>query len=522
MCINHLKLSRYERQLNSVLNNDIGAPFSLLQNGSDVRGTVYSPEHSFYGELSPQVVASIATSFANFIKYRSNLSSPRIAVGRDTRLTGELLANAALCGIQLTGAVPLCCGIATTPAMFMSTILGEQPCDGAIMITASHMPSDKNGMKFFIAGTGVSSKELSEILNSSILDHSDIPQQQFEKLDIMTPYAAHLRDTIAQKLGTTAKARPLEGCRICVDAGGGAGGFFAHEVLAPLGADVSSSVLLEPDGSFSVHIPNPENSAAIAYASSAVLKAGADLGIVFDTDVDRAAAIASDGTPISRNALIALVGSMLSKQYSAAAIVTDSVTSDHLTRFLSEIGVFHHRFRRGYRNVIDEAVRLNSAGVNAQAAIETSGHCAFKENFFLDDGAYLSALIVVELCLCRREGKSLTQSIEKLGYPLESAEIKLAVSGISAPQLAAKLFVHIAGELEKYPDVKIATPNHEGIRANYLDGWFLLRSSLHDPCLVLNIESDTAGGIERTIDLLTPLIRHENLQPLSIDLAAIR
>ncbi|GFH21105.1 uncharacterized protein HaLaN_18345 [Haematococcus lacustris] len=101
-------------------------------------------------------------------------------------------------------------------------------------------------------------------------------------------YAAHLRHLIIK--GVASKDNPLFpllGLRIVVDAGNGAGGFFATEVLAPLGADISGSVFLDGDGSFPNHIPNPEHPSAMASGAHAVLQAGADLGIVFDTDVDR-------------------------------------------------------------------------------------------------------------------------------------------------------------------------------------------------------------------------------------------
>ena len=133
-----------------------------------------------------------------------------------------------------------------------------------------------------------------------------------------------------------------------VDAGKGAGGFYATGVLSPLGADISGSCFLEPDGNFPNHAPNPENAAAMAAAQQATVNNNADLGLIFDTDVDRAGAVLPDGRALSRDALIAMLSALIAKEKPGATIVTDSVPSDRLTKFLQEdLKLSHHRFKRG-------------------------------------------------------------------------------------------------------------------------------------------------------------------------------
>ena len=83
-------------------------------------------------------------------------------------------------------------------------------------------------------------------------------------------------------------------------------------------------------------------------------------------------------------------------------MVTDSTTSDQLTEYLEQcLGLKHLRYKRGYRNVINKAMELNEHGIDSQLAIETSGHAAYKENYFLDDGAYLATKIVIKLAQMR-------------------------------------------------------------------------------------------------------------------------
>ena len=132
-----------------------------------------------------------------------------------------------------------------------------------------------------------------------------------QRQDFMSVYAAHLTSLIRDGVKAKDYLHPLAGLHIVVDAGNGAGGFFAERVLAPLGADISGSRYLAPDGMFPNHIPNPEDAAAMASIRQAVLEEKADLGIIFDTDVDRAGAVLPDGEELNRNRLIALMLSLI-------------------------------------------------------------------------------------------------------------------------------------------------------------------------------------------------------------------
>lgn len=164
-----------------------------------------------------------------------------------------------------------------------------------------------------------------------------------------------------------------------VDAGNGVGGFYADQVLAPLGADVSGSQFLEPDGMFPNHIPNPENKGAIDAASKMVLDSSADLGLIFDTDVDRMGCIGATGQEINRNTLVALAAAIVLEDHPGTTVVTDSLTSDGLRTFIEQdLGGKQLRYRRGYKNVIDKSIELNKSGVDSALAIETSGHAALR------------------------------------------------------------------------------------------------------------------------------------------------
>ena len=374
------------------------------------------------------------------------------------------------------------------------------------MITASHLPADRNGLKFFERKKGGLDKaDIQEILQIAATGHhgSEIKQANsaWKNCALMEFYCEHLKSQISAILGLKTEDRPLGGLSVCVDAGNGAGGFYAGGVLEPLGADVSSSQFLEPDGMFPNHAPNPEDKSAVDALRRRVLETGADLGIIFDTDVDRMAVVGSNGKEIARNGIVALASLLCppAEDGSRGTVVTDSITSTQLADFLKEKGFEHLRFRRGYKNVINKGRELNEAGIYCPLAIETSGHAALKENYFLDDGAYLAAKVVAKAAQMKKEGKYIEDLLADLDEPAEEREFRLDVK---ADDFASYADSVLAGLQEKIasgivPGMTLEQPNYEGVRVNCPDGWFLIRKSLHDPLMPLNVESNAAGGVEK-------------------------
>ncbi len=306
---------------------------------------------------------------------------------------------------------------------------------------------------------------------------------------------------ICEEVNAADYEHPLSGFHIIVDAGNGVGGFYASQVLAPLGADTSGSQFLDPDGMFPNHAPNPENKQAMASVSAATVKANADLGVIFDTDVDRASCVDQSGKEINRNRLVALASIIALEGNAGGTIVTDSVTSTGLTDFINHtLGGVHYRYRRGYRNVINKQMELNASGVNCPLAIETSGHAAFRDNYYLDDGAYLITKIIIKTAQMGREGKALETLISALRDPAEATELRLKILCENFKAYGNSVIAQVEQCAEARTDWRLADDNREGVRV-FLDasdckGWFLLRLSVHDPIMPLNIESDTQGGVQ--------------------------
>lgn len=485
----------------------IGDFWGRLKSGSDIRGVASEGINGEEINLTDEVVKKISMAFAIFMyeKLGASKTDLKISVGHDSRISATRIKECVVAGLTEMGVNVIDTGLSSTPAMFMSTM--DLNCDAAIEITASHHPFNRNGLKFFTKTSGLEGEDIEKIL-SIAKDGNFLPLKvrgTCVKMNYMEQYCAHLREMIKQDVNSENFDCPLKGIKIVVDAGNGAGGFYASEVLAPLGADISGSQFLNPDGTFPNHIPNPENSEAIDSVKKKVIVEDADLGIIFDTDVDRCGAVDKKGREINRNRLIALAAVIALEKNPGGTVVTDSITSDGLKLFIEKkIRGVHHRFKRGYRNVINESQRLNALGVNSPLAIETSGHAAFRENYFLDDGAYLITKIVIKLAQLKAIGQNdIGSLIAELKEPKESIEKRIPILVDDFKAYGKKVISKLKNYAKDQESWQVDEKNLEGIKVYFKDkekkGWLLLRMSVHDPLMPLNVESDVTGGTEKIL-----------------------
>ncbi|MDE5671573.1 MAG: phosphomannomutase/phosphoglucomutase [Eubacterium sp.] len=464
-----------------------------LKSGTDIRGVAVKTETEEI-ELTDEVIEKICTAFVIWLRKKEGREDLRIAVGHDSRISAGRIKAAAVKAFAAEGVTVYDCGLSSTPAMFMSIVL-DIKVDASLEITASHHPYQRNGLKFFTKNGGLEGGDVKDILHIAYSAEPGSKAGSVINYDFMTVYCEHLKNKIISEVKDG--DRPLENLKISVDAGNGVGGFYAEKVLKPLGADVSSSQFLEPDGMFPNHIPNPENKEAIASACDMVIKSNSDFGIIFDTDVDRMGCVSSNGEEINRNRLVALASVIALDGNEGGTVVTDSLTSDGLRAFIEkDLGGKQLRFKRGYKNVIDKSIELNQAGVNSPLAIETSGHAALKENYFLDDGAFLATKIVILLAKLNKQGKSIDDLIKNLKEPAESIEIRVPILLEDFKEYGEKVIAQLIEYAEKRAGWQVEKENYEGVRINVDGGWFLLRLSVHDPILPLNLENDNAGVSE--------------------------
>ncbi len=483
-----------------------------LQNGSDIRGVAVAGVAGEDVNLTEERCFKIGRAYARWLAKKSGRAANelKVGVGRDARVSGPALQAAVCSGLAAEGVKVIDCSLATTPAMFMSIVLPETKFDASVMMTASHLPFNRNGIKFFNQDGGLEKSDIAELLQTaSQLDDSMKIEKSFESCGLLDLYASYLRSSIIRKLDAKEGDKPLTGLKIVVDAGNGDAGFFATKILEPLGADTTGSRYLEPDGMFPNHIPNPENKDAMRSIQEATVGSKADLGLIFDTDVDRMSAVLDSGEQVNRDAIIAMVSAILAPSYPGSTIVTDSVTSDRLTVFLEkDLGLKHLRYMRGYKNVIDKCRELNESGTVSPLAMETSGHGALKDNYYLDDGAFLAVELIAALAKASRQGKKLGSLIEKLPPLVEEGEYRFKIGTEDFKAYGSKVLEEFKSRAQKagydLPE------SYEGVRISFHDddvqGWMLLRLSLHDPVMPLNIEGGRKGDLAKLVAIARKLI----------------
>ncbi|CAN6164007.1 unnamed protein product [Urochloa humidicola] len=464
-----------------------GDSIRRLQNGPDVRGVALEGENGRSVDLTPLAVEVIGESFGEWLReelQRPEAEELRVSVGRDPRLSGPRLSAALFAGLARAGCSVFDMGLATTPACFMSTILPRFNYDASIMMTASHLPYTRNGLKFFTKRGGLTSGDVEQICDCAARKYvarkmglgGEGMLPVVMRVDLMSDYAQHLRDIIKQRVAHPAHYdTPLKGFKVVVNAGNGCGGFFTWDVLEKLGADTTGSLHLEPDGTFPNHMPNPEDATAMSLTHDAVLANGADLGVVFDTDVDRSGVVDATGAAINGDRLIALMSAIVLDEHPGTTVVTDARASDGLTRFIASRGGHHCLYRVGYRNVIDKGVQLNTDGVETHLMMETTGHGALKENYFLDDGAYMVVKIIIEMVRMKLAGLEggVGSLIMDLEEPAESVLLRMNILG--EPKYAKQRGTMAVEAFKEY------------IQEDKLSGWVLDDCgdcSVGDGCLV--------------------------------------
>lgn len=471
-----------------------------LRSGSEVRGA----ELLFTDERTEK----LGYAFATWLAERRGVSPAelRLAVGRDERASGARIKSALTRGITAADSDVLDCGRCASPALFMLVRGGTDGADGAVMVTASGSAARLNGLKFMTAEGALSGEDVEAILRRAA--GTEVPERLVVKLDATARYYENLRRVAAKYLEDDA-LKPLLGMRVIVDGRSAVGAEYAR-FLEDLGVEIEGSLAAEGEG-----LADPASPETLEALSAAVLEYRADLGVSFTADGSRATLVDERGRALGQSRLIALMAATLLDQTPGLTIVTDSVTSSGLTAFIAEWGGIHYRFKRGYRNVIEEAVRLNAEGIDCPLAMETTGHAAFRENGFMDDGQYLATRLICEALNRKREGQALSALIDDLLEPVENAEIRLPILPFEDwdPEEEAQEIVEILlSHTLTHPEWQLAPDNREGARITFnLDGgvnnaWVQLRMSVHDPVMVLNAESAVSGGVKRILEKTFELI----------------
>ncbi len=427
----------------------LGKRYIRIFGAYDIRGVVGE-------ELDSPMVRAIAGAYGDYL---CPDQPGHFVIGHDARWSSPALAEAASVGLRESGHSVTHMGLASTPMVYWYG--AEGGFDGSIVVTASHLPQQYNGLKLCQRDALPLSSEhgLSEI--SAMLQRRPQRKECNELLQQASPlplYVTKMRAFL--KVGKPVK--------VAVDAGNGVGSVAAEALLSVVDRVQLWRLGFHPDGYFRERSPNPLNEGALDSLSEMVRKEGLDFGVAFDGDADRVVAVDETGVMIPPDAVGGLIGLQILRQNSGATILHDLRTSRAFPEEIKAAGGYPIRTRVGHA-FIKRAMRQQKA----LFAMELSGHYYYADLHYIDSGLRT----LVELVnIVSSTDKSLSRLIKPfLRYPT-SGEINLEVADRGKAILTLE---------SKYRSGQI--DHLDGLSVDYDDWWFNARPSNTEPVLRLNI-----------------------------------
>ncbi len=431
--------------------------------------------------LTTDIVFNIGKAIASEVKEK-NINS--IVIGRDGRLSSESFAEILAKGIISTGVNVLDIGLVPSPLVYF--VAQHTEGKSAVVVTASHNPAEYNGLKIIIDGETLAGDRIQQIKQR--VDQKNYAVGNPGTIDKNNMFINEYIGTIAED---THLVRPM---KVVVDCGNGATGEIAPTLLKTLGCEVFE-LFCDIDGTFPNHHPDPSNPANLQNLIAGVEHYEADIGIAFDGDGDRIGVIDSKGKIIWPDRLLMLFAKEVLSNKPGAEIIYDIKSTHHLKGYITKHGGRSLMCKTGHSFI---KAKLKETG--AVLAGEMSGHIFFNDRWFgFDDALYSAARLIGILSADTRDSAQVFADIpESFSTPEIYIELAESENINLMQQLLAKV---------DFKDAEIIT--FDGLRADFSDGWGLVRASNTMPALALRFEADTAEALNRIQsqfkDLLTQI-----------------
>jgi len=430
----------------------------------DVRGLY--PE-----QINEEIAYQIGLAFHNVLEDADRSPGSEVVVSRDMRSHSEPLSEALIDGLRSSGLDVCYIGLATTPMNYFA--IGDLRAAGGIQVTASHNPARYNGMKFSLRGARPVSGDHGIPLLEEKVTSGDLPladsKGDMRATQVLDSYGHHVLSFLKRKPG----AKKL---KVAVDAANGMGTLYMPLLDA---MDMKLVPLyFELDGTFPNHEANPLKLENLRDVGDLVRSSGADLGIAFDGDADRAAFLDERGEPIGSDIMTALIAGELLAREPGKHILYDLRSSRAVAEYIEECGGIPVRERVGHSFV--KATLREKDGIFGG---ELAGHYYFRDNFFADSA--LMAVVEV-LNLIQDKGLPMSQIAAPLLRYAKSLEINFEVEDKQGKM----------DELgQRFADGRI--DYLDGITIQYDDWWFNVRPSNTEPYLRLVLEAKDADQLDR-------------------------
>lgn len=385
----------------------------------------------------------------------------KIPVGGDVRLSTPEIKAELIRGLIDSGAEVIDIGVIPTPALYFA--LKHSDADAGCTVTASHNPPEYNGVKFMIGRAPVTRAVIDRI--HALVESGDFAQNagSLRSWDVLSAYKAALCQRFSAK-------RPLH---VLIDAGNGAMSSVAPEVFRRAGYRVTE-LYCEADGAFPNRSPNPSDYVCLKNTGEALRACGADFGVAFDGDGDRAVFLDERGEPVqNEKSLVLFIRALLKDR--PTPVVYDQKSSSIIRRAIEEMGGVPLPEKSGHA-----FIKKRFLENGAKLAGEVSGHFFFGELGY-DDGLF-AALMMAELIAER--GDTLGEMTKDILCPPITPDIRIPCPYARQQELLddlEKLAQRKGGEISRL----------DGVRADFADSWFLVRKSVTAEQITLRAEAQT-------------------------------
>ena len=406
---------------------------------------------------------------------------PRVIIGKDTRLSSDMLENAMAAGLCSVGASVVLLGVVPTPAV--AYLVEKYKADAGIMISASHNSYEYNGIKIFSGDGFKLPDDLEERIVSLILGEAPLPAAPADS-DLGTVETAPnaLRDYIDHVKSTVHFS--LDGLEIALDCANGSSAMTAETLFTELGAKVHM-LANEPNG---VNINNGCGSTHMESLIEYVKTHRVDAGIAFDGDADRCLAVDENGEPVDGDFIMAICGlDMKSRgKLNKNCIVGTIMTNLGFIKFCEANGIHFEATKVGDRYVLEEMLLENYSFGGEQ-----SGHVIFRDFATTGDGQLTAAQLLS--IMKRREAKlsSMTTVMERY------------------PQTMKNIRVSPEGKLAFYTDPKVKQAIDAATKTLAGNGRVIVRPSGTEPLLRVMVEGQDLALIEKIAEDISEVIKEE-------------
>lgn len=430
-------------------------------------------------ELTPELAFKLGR-FGGYVLSQHEEETPLVFVGRDTRISGEMLEHALIAGLLSVGIRVYKLGVIATPGV--AYLVRTEKASAGVMISASHNPAMDNGIKFF-GGDGFKLDDDRELEIEALLDAPDdtLPRPSAQGLGTVMEYPEGLRKYQEFLVSTGVQ---LDGLHVVLDTANGAASTSARQVFADLGAQLT--VIGEtPDG---LNINDGVGSTHPEHLQEKVKEVGATIGLAFDGDSDRLIAVDENGEIVDGDKIMYIIGSYLSSQglLEKNTIVTTVMSNLGFHKALDAKGIQKEITAVGDRYVVEE---MRKSGYNLGG--EQSGHVVIMDYNTTGDGQ----LTGVQLTKIMQEtGKKLSElAAEVTIYPQKLVNIRVENS--------------MKDKAMEVPAIREIIEKMEAEMAGY--GRILVRPSGTEPLLRVMAEAPTHEEVDYYVDTIAAVVQSE-------------